>query len=436
MHPIPLFLVFIAAVVAWHLLQSKSAIVIGWFPPRARKLATIELALLRDLLAFFAFVYLLSGFWNLKLMLVMLVAVHLGPLTAWFLANAFGKNTELLTMHGYVVGYEIGANNSSLATVPPKVVAAVVFCYPLVAAFFYFRYPWGSPLLQAQEIKCTLLLLIISGYLFTSLLVPKMIASAKLDEDARQDMFFTQLAGFIPIGVYLAIGAASFGINQNSIRLDVFGAPGRTLSLALLAVLFVFFAATTLIPALVGSQRARVRELELVQRVQDIVIEIENILAVPDMSAYVIKLETMRSRIEEMHPQFLAEEPIFALVEEIKKDPDKFPKEQKLLTVSMDRLTKMDARVRYMAVLTRLHNELNEIIANLKQRDDSQIEDAAAKWAKRYEAQAKALAADMDELTNRKPILAAGLGSGLLLIASGILGEVAKSAWGLIAGSK
>src|SRR5579862_3211447 len=139
MHPISLFLVFIAAVVAWHLLQFKSAIIVGWFPPRAQKLATIELSLLKDLLAFFAFVYLLSGFWNLKLMLVMLVAVHLGPLTGWFLNNAFGTNAEILTLRGYVVGYELGANAPSLVKTPPKIVAAVVFCYPLIAAYFYFR---------------------------------------------------------------------------------------------------------------------------------------------------------------------------------------------------------------------------------------------------------------------------------------------------------
>ncbi len=436
MHPISLFLVFIAAVVAWHLLQFKSAIIVGWFPPRAQKLATIELSLLKDLLAFFAFVYLLSGFWNLKLMLVMLVAVHLGPLTGWFLNNAFGTNAEILTLRGYVIGYELGANAPSLVKTPPKIVAAVVFCYPLIAAYFYFRNPWGSPLLQAQEIKCTLLLLIISGYLFTSLLVPKMMASANLDEVARQNMFFTQLASFIPIGVYLAIGAASFGINQNSVRLDVFGAPGRTLSLELLAVLFAFFAFTTLIPSLVGSQRARVRELELVERARDIVTEIEDVLETPDKSAYVIKLETTRSRVEQLQQQFLVEEPIFALLERIGSDPDKAPQEQKNLKVSMDLTAKMDARARYLETLARLQNELREVIANLKLRGDSEIEEAAAKWGKRYQGQAGAFTARIGELTNHKPILAAGLGSGLLLIASGILGEVAKSAWGLIAGSK
>jgi hypothetical protein len=436
MHGIPMFLVFIAAVLAWHILPSKSNWILRKIPPRGRNLAAVELMLLKDLLAFFGFVYLLSGFWNLKLMWIMLVAVHLGPLTGWFLNNAFGKNPEPLTMRGYVVGYEIGANNRSLASIPPKVVTAVVFCYPLIAAIFYFRHPWGSPLLQAQAIKCTLLLLIISGYLFVSLLAPMMMASANLDEDGRQNMFFSQLASFIPIGVYLAIGAASFGINQNSIRLDVFGVPGRTLSLELLAVLFGFFAATTLIPSLVGSQRARVRELELVERARDVVTEIEDVLAVPDKGAYVIKLETTRSRIDAIQQQFLMEEPIFGLLDNIRKDPDKATEEEKNLKVSMDLTGKLDARARYLDALSRLQNELQEIIADLKQRSDSEIEESAAKWGKRYEGRTAALTAKIEELTNRKPILAAGLGSGLLLIASGILGEVAKSSWGLIAGSK
>ncbi len=323
MHGLPLFLVFVVAVVAWYLLQSKSAQILSKIPPRGQKLAAVELVLLKDLLAFFGFVYLLSGFWNWKLMLVMLVAVHLGPLTAWFLNNAFGKGPEPLTMRAFVVGFEVGRDNPSLISIPLKVIQAIPLCYPVVAALFYFRHPWGSPILQAQVIKCTLLLLIINGYLVTTMLIPELLASANLDDDTRQNVFFSQLASLIPIGVYLAIGAASFGINQNSIRLDVFGAPGRTLSLELLAVLFAFFAVTTLVPSLVGAQRARVKELELVERARGLVTEIEDILAVPDKSAYVIKLETASSRMGEMHQQFLAEEPTFALNENIGKDPDK-----------------------------------------------------------------------------------------------------------------
>ena len=436
MHGIPLFLGFLVANLAWWFVLLRAGAMLGNITLQGLPLVSTELLLLPSLAAFFGFIYMLSGFYSGKLVLVMLVAVHLGPLTAWFLTNAFGRNTKSIVAREFWSGFEIGAQNPRLVLFPIRFTTFMLVCYPFVTGYFYFRYPWGSPVLQSQVIKCTLLLLTLSSYALVAVLVPKMLASENLDDDTRQTIFFTQLGGLIPIGVYLAIGAAAFGIDRNAIRLDVFGAAGKTLSLELLGLLFAFFAVTSLVPYLVGAQRARVKEMELVKRARDIVTEIEDMLAVPGKSTYVEKLEFTGSQLEQGRKLFLQEEPIFDSYEKISQKIEEANENEKRLKSAMDQTGLLDARARYLALLERLQLELTEIAANLQQRREPDIEEAAAKWGKRYEGRKVELTQKLEELEKRRPIVAAGLGSGLVIIVSGILGEVAKAAWTLISSGK
>ena len=432
MHGIWPFLLFLAGYVVW-----LSAISLAGRAVRNIQLTGIpfwesEMMALAGLAGFFGFIYLLSGFWNAKLVLIMLVAVHVGPLVAWFLNNAFGRNPSQAVARQFWMGAEIGLKTPLLIKIPQWLTTFFLLLYPVVAAVIYFRHTRGSPILQVLEIKCTLLFLTLNGYFLMAALVPKILASENLDDDSRQNIFFSQLGALIPNAVYGAIGAAAFGFDQNAVHFEVFGVLSRTVSLELLGILFAFFAATTLIPYLVGAQRARVKEVQLLDQMKSLDAEIEDVLETPIGSHYVIKLDAVQTNAAALRQRLVDQEPILAIYQAIAQDTAQATVDQLRLKAAMDLTGDLDARWRFKEDLGKLNGELQEIVSNLEQQNPPDLDAAAEKWAKRYASRKGDLKQQIDELWNRKPIVAAGLGSGVMIIVSGILGEVAKTAWGLI----
>jgi hypothetical protein len=265
-----------------------------------------------------------------------------------------------------------------------------------------------------------------------AIILPKMLASENLDDDTRQNAFFMQLASLVPTAAYGALGAAAFGLDQNSMQFQWFGATNRIASFGLLVVLFAFFAGTALIPYLVGAQRSRVKELGFLDQIKLMVADIEDSLETPQGAAHVTKLDDLRTRIATVSQQLLGREGILNYYNTLRLDLSKADENQKRLVEAIDNTGDLDGRFRFLNELRRLQIELGEIIANLQPRDPADANDAAAKWAKRYENRKAELKQKIDDLSSHKPVVAAGLGSGLMIIISGILGEVAKAAWSLL----
>lgn len=427
---------FLAFLIAYGLFLVASVMMARWaqrIPLSGIPYRQTEIAVLFSLVCFFGFIYLLSGFWNARLVVIMLIAVHLGPLAGWFLTNAFGKNSALAHARQFWWGMEMGMKSPGLFTLPTYLALFGGLIYPIVAGIFYFRHARGSPVLQELEIKCTLILLTLCGQSSVSFMIPEMLASESLDEDTRQNVFFSQLGAMIPTAVYCAIGAAAFGFDEKSVRFDVWGSGmGRTISLQLLAIVFVFFAITALVPYLVGAKRARIREIGLLEGNRAIVAEIEDTLEMPLGALCVPKLEDARERITAQHQRLLEQETILATYQKFLENTEQLSGTQLSLKEAMDRTGSFDPRWRFAEDLTRLQIELREIIDNLRQQNPTEVGPAAEKWAKRYVNRKSDLKQQIDELASKKPIVAAGLGSGIMIILSGILGEVAKTAWGLI----
>jgi hypothetical protein len=432
MHGTLMFFLFLAAFACWVFLAFRAGQIVRHIPIAGIPFWNSEMMVLPGVIGFLGFIYLLSGFWNWELALIMVASVHLSPLAGWFLTNAFGKNAARGTARQFWMGLEIGAHSPRLVSNTFQLIAFIAFSYPFVAGYIFFHHPWGSAVLEDQEIKCTLLLLTLSSYLATAIIVPKMLTSENLDEDTRQNLFFSQLAGLIPTAAYGAIGVSAFGFNPNSIGFEAFGGLNRIVSLGLLGILCAFFAGTVLIPYLVGIQRGRVKEIGFLEQIKALVVEVEDVLETPLGAAHSTKLDELVERITTMSQQFLSGEQILSLYNAISLDPAKANEDQKRLKEAIDDTGDLDGRFCFLNELTRLKAELPEISSNLRMRTPSDADDAAAKWARRYESRKAELQQKIDDRSSHKPIVAAGLGSGVVIIVSGILGEVAKTAWSLL----
>src|SRR5579872_2579605 len=65
-----------------------------------------ELFLLEGLAGFFAFIYLLSGLWSTRLVLLLVVVAHLGVLVSWAANAALGTQSHETEMRSFWAGQE------------------------------------------------------------------------------------------------------------------------------------------------------------------------------------------------------------------------------------------------------------------------------------------------------------------------------------------
>jgi hypothetical protein len=390
-----------------------------------------ELMLLVSLGGFFALIYLLSGLWSLKLVLLMLVAAHLGSLAAWVLSAILGAQSEKIGLRALWAGKEIDIKYALPMRTLGLLTGLIFLAYPVVTGILFFRHQWGSQELQILIVKYSLLLLCLCGYVVLMIVVSISLASENLDEDTRQRLFINLLSGMIPGAVYVSLAFWAFGLGGKQHSFDFLGI-SRTISLQTWLLLLVFFSATILVPYLVGTQRARWRNLSLLERIRDIVAELAEILGSPASQFYISKLGGLRDKVLSTQEKFRNDDALLALAKEIGDHPDQVPAEAEPIVNALEKTRDMDARFRFLDALDKLEKELEEIAADLQKRPEATIEVAAEHWSKKYETRKADLIKEIETARTRKPLVTVGVGALATAILSGILSEVAKSAWHLV----
>ncbi|MGA8220424.1 MAG: hypothetical protein WB780_02135 [Candidatus Acidiferrales bacterium] len=390
-----------------------------------------ELLTLIGLAAFFGYIYLLSGLWSLKLVLLILIASQLGSLVAWVPNAVLGQRSENAWLRTAWAGKEITPKYPKVVMTLNVLATALAFLYLIVVGVAFFRHQWGSPVLQVLVVKYSLLLLIFSNYFTVTTMNSMMLASANLDEDSRQNIFFNRLGEMIPTAVYLALACSAFGFGEKALSHSYLGVPG-TLSLQAFWLLLLFFVAMFLIPYLVGTLRARRANLSFLEKIRDYVAELADILEAPTGTLYITRLTGLANKVISTRDKFTNDDVVLTLVKNIEKNPDQIPLEHKPMVDVFEKTRDLDARYKFLDELDKFEKELSEIVANLQERTEATIEPAARHWSKRYESRKADLVKEIEATGSRKPLVTVVVGTLVTTIGSGILSEVAKLAWQLI----
>ena len=153
MHKLLFFLVFLCAVGLWmwggSVLNKEVIRDVG----KDSLFRNTETMLLSNA-ALFVFIYLLSGMWNLRLVMLFVVAGLLSIIMARVLKSLLGSEGDKIDSQVFATGGEVGMK------LPPAalaMLAVLLIAYLIAAGIIHFRYPWGSPVLVAASVKYTLL---------------------------------------------------------------------------------------------------------------------------------------------------------------------------------------------------------------------------------------------------------------------------------------
>jgi hypothetical protein len=390
-----------------------------------------ELLLLVNLGGFFGLIYLLSGLWSLRLVLLMYVASHLGGLGAWVLSAILGAHSERVGLRAVWAGKEIEIKHPIAMKSLTALTGVLALSYPIVAGVLFFRHQWATPALQIVIVKYSLLLLNLSGYAVAMIVVMIMLASENLDENTRQRIFISQLGGMIPTAIFVALAFWAFGFGGKPLAFDFMGI-SRTISPQTLLLLLLFFATTILMPYLVGTQRAHRTNLDLLENIRNYVAELAGILEAPTGSLYITKLTELRDKVIITQEKFTNDDALLTLEKGIRQDTDQISAEDKPMVDALEKTRDLDPRFKFLDDLGKFKKELEEIVADLQKRTEATVEAAAEHWGKKYEIRKAELVKEIETARSRKPLITVGVGALVTTVISGILSEVAKTAWHLI----
>jgi len=429
MTKIGLFVLFFIAYVCWALLGAKSFKKLQADLLGGKSFWSSEVILLEGLVGLFGFIYLLSGLWSTKLVLLIFVASHLGILLSLIFGAMLGPHSEKAAIRMLWAGREIAIKHPVSMGLLGLATMGMSFAYPIVVGIFFFRNPWGSLNLEIEVVRYSLLLLSLGGYLLVVVVTACMLASENLDDNTRQRIFINQLCGLIPAAIYVALAIWAFGFGGGLLSLDFLGIPSRTLSLQTLFMLLGFFALGVLIPYVVGTQRSRSLNVELMAKINAFVAELAEILESPTPSLYIAKLTALRDKVAATKDQFINGDALLLFEKGVLESQEKLSEDDQTSADAIAKTRDLDARFRFLDDLSRFETELDEIIADLKNRPEATIEAAADQWSKKYEIRKAELAKKIEGATSGKPLVTAGVGTLVTTIVSGLLSEVARTSW-------
>ena len=184
-----LFLSFLVAYGLWTVLCARTLKKVQSDLLVGKSFWSSEFMLLEGVVGFFGFIYLLSGLWSMKLVLLIFVVSHLGGLVSWFLSSILGAQSEKTGIRALSAGKEIDIKYPVPMLVLGVSCSLMVLAYPVVAGILFFRHTWKTSVLQLLEVKYSLLLLNLSGYVLLVIVTSLMLASENLDEETRQRVF-------------------------------------------------------------------------------------------------------------------------------------------------------------------------------------------------------------------------------------------------------
>jgi hypothetical protein len=347
----------------------------------------------------FAFIYLLSGMWNLRLVIVFVVAGLLSIIMARALKSLLGSEGDKVNAQLFATSGEVGMK------LPPYAMAmfaVLLVAYVIVAGIIHFRYPWGSPALVAASVKYTLLFFIGTYPLLITAAIA-IITSENLDEDTRQGIFITQMTALIPTGLFVALALWAFGVGGADLPVS-FGNFTPSYSLRITLILIAYFGALILLPYFIGTQRGKRKRLALLHQRQEQMRTLADILEAPAAALYIPKITELRKQVA-AERQKVKQDHQLMLLEDLKTTkPKEFPEAAVPLVDAYRRSRDLDPRCKFFDYLTKFGSQLKEIVDDLQARPPDKMEEAASKWSKLYERSDAHLAKEIKRATSAKPL--------------------------------
>lgn len=339
---------------------------------------------LSQYVAFFVFIWLLSGFWSWPLIFLMIAAAPLGTLVTAILWGLQGSTDSRWYSRSGWAGGELGFKHPAAFFVALGIGMLVLIAYPIVSGISYFADNM-PPQHQIRIIQYTLAILVFSS-LGTAPMLIGALTSEYLDENTRIRILTGQFGLLIPYSLFVALLFLTFGVGGEAMTVDLVGTISLALSIPTLVVVVGYFILTMLIPFFIGTRRARNFRSTLAEREIRWLLDIIQTLKVPTNQYYADRLEKLQQNVTQSLQAFVEKDSMIKIGIQI--DAGTAPPEIKTLANMYRKCRDMDPRFTHLDWTKQLLRRIDQVSTDLSGKStDAEAVQAAAGWVGVFETQ-------------------------------------------------
>ncbi|HYQ59397.1 MAG TPA: hypothetical protein VEP89_18775 [Draconibacterium sp.] len=289
------FLLFIAFLLTYTAYLVVSYFIVNKTITKYKKTNFIENALIILLfnIFFFAFIFVIGRFINIKLLAISLIASNIGLIFASIVWGLIGNSRTPFTDIGAWIGSDLGRKNPKIMVIGSILSLLVLIAFPVIIGFVHFSND-AIEIIRIQTIKYSSLLIISLTLLMLPLIIG-ILTSPYIDKDTRARYFINQFSGMLAYSLFISLlfwtlnyGEAGTTINVGDISF-IFS---PVLLVIILGYLFLFL----ILPYLIGvhkSKQLRSYYLENNVKILDKIIEVINLSAPEDINDDIEQIKTM-----------------------------------------------------------------------------------------------------------------------------------------------
>ena len=252
-----------------------------------------QFSILLGVVLFFLQIYLLSGFFNLSLVILLFLGSELSVIVRSILWGLFGSSSSKWGRSLFLSGADFGLKHRWLMYSVSMLSSLILLGSIILCGKAYFTIPPGE-LLTTLIFQYILIGLLFGSYPSTITFIISILVSENIDEEARTRLFVNKLSELIPTALYISLAfwafssagsKTMFSISQFSIKL----------STQLFIILMGFFFFTVLLPYLIGTQRAKKWNVFLLEKRISWVDKLLDIFDLPSHFLYIPRLTQFRN---------------------------------------------------------------------------------------------------------------------------------------------
>jgi len=428
---VPIFIAFVIALIAWilasgYLLKKFTKDVL-----HGKYFLANELMLFLAIFGLFGFVWLLSGFLSIKLIILFILCSHIGSIITGILWRLIGTTDIPWAASSTWTGSELSVKYPWVFPLVTILSTLLFIAYPIVSGIAYFSNPIPSPRVTILIFRYTLIVMYGTGLgtlLPTSI---STISSKNLDEGTRLRILLNQGGGLIGIAFIIALIFWAFGITGKGYNFEIGGIP-LTMSPILIFVILGYFTFTILLPYFVGAQQAKKWRINLLEKEKGFLSNLLEVLEFPTPSQYRPKLEQLQNALVSEENQIVENEAMVKLGIEIEgiESPASLPWEKRNLIKAYKDSRDLEPRFTYLDFIRYLKNKIGEILTELaKLKKGTDKVNRAREFAQPFHSQKNDLANSIEVKKKAKPIVNTALVGIVLAIIVPLLNEIGKWIW-------
>ncbi len=428
---ISLFIVFLIALIAW---VAAASYLLKKYPKdllRGKTFLTNELVQFHTFFALFGFVWLLSGFLSIKLIILFILCSHIGVIITGILWRLMGTTNLPWAASGMWTGSELGVKHPWMLLVVIIVSTLIYVAYPIMSGICYFNNPIPSPEVTILIFRYTLIAMYVSGFICMLPMAVSMLSSKNLDEGTRLRLLINQGGGLISIALIIALIFWAFGITGKGYNFAVSGIP-LTISPILVFVILGYFICTILLPYFIGTQQAKKWRINLLGKQKGWVGKLLEVLEFPTPSQYHPKLEHLQNDLVSEEEQLIENDAMVKLGMEIEdmQSLDSLPLEQRNLIEAYKDSRDLEPRFTYLDFIRHLKKKVGEIVAELaKLENDVDKVDRAKAFSQSYHYQKDDLTKSIEVESKAKLFKNVALVGIASAVITPLLNELSKWIW-------